>query len=96
MAKKGGFAMSSNIKIIPVSFEIDLNNPEKAIKVQYVVELKTSVYNDIMSSGVTFVADENTMELVDKLADSIANKINQDLGLQVTSIEETVNQEEEL
>lgn len=69
------------LKVIPVQVEIDLKNPEQPLKVQYVVELATEVYNDIMSTGVTYMADPSIAKAVEDLVGIITAKINQDLGL---------------
>ena len=86
-----------NIKIIPVHLELDLKNPEQPLKVQYVVELVTDTYNDVMSTGVTYMADPIIAKAVENLVDTITTKIHTDLGLmQQPETTETTQEEEEL
>ena len=93
MAKEGGFM---NIKIIPVHLEMDLKNPEQPLKVQYVVELATNIYNDVMSTGVTYMADPDIAKAIENLVDIITNKIHADLGLATDTNPEPEQKEEEL
>lgn len=83
-----------NVKIIPVHLELDLKSPEQPIKVQYVVELSTATYNDVMSTGVTYMADQDIATIVELLVDSITKKIHTDLGIS-TGAEINPKQEEE-
>ena len=86
-----------NIKIIPVHLELDLKNPEQPLKVQYVVELATDTYNDVMSTGVTYMADPVISKSVEDLVEIITSKIHTDLGLlQPRSSAEPIQEEEEL
>lgn len=86
-----------NIKIIPVHLELDLKNPEQPLKVQYVVELATDSYNDVMSTGVTYMADPLIAKSIEDLVDIITNKIHTDLGLlQQSTTNEPEQEEEEL
>ena len=84
-----------NIKIIPVHVEIDLKNPEQPLKVQYVVELTTEAYSDVMSTGVTYLADKDIAIAVENLVDAMTRKIHLDLGLEIKQ-ETKPNQEEDL
>ena len=71
-----------NIKVIPTQLEVDLKNTEQPLKVQYVVELTTESYNDIMSSGLTYLSNDRVNAIVDQLVDAITATIHGDLGLQ--------------
>ena len=87
------------IKVIPVHLELDLKSPESPLKVQYVVELTTGVFNDVMSTGVTYLANPEVAKAIEHLVDAITNGINVDLGLQTqVETEETdaLHAEEEL
>lgn len=77
------------VSVIPVQVEIDLKNPEQPLKVHYMVELTTSVYSDVMSSGMTYVSDDTTTSLITRLAEHIKNKIHKDLGLEHETLEES-------
>lgn len=83
MAKEGG---SMNVKLLPVSLEVDLKNAETPLKVQYVVELTTDTFSDVMSTGVTYMSDAAVVEAVRSLADLIASTMHRDLGLQTTNL----------
>ena len=84
-----------NIKVIPVHLELDLKNHEQPLKVQYVVELTTEKYQDVMSTGVTYMADPRISSMVEQLVDLITNTINADLGLQEDTTETKVEPQEE-
>ncbi len=84
-----------NLKVIPVHLEIDLKNPEQPLKVQYIVELTTEVYNDIMSSGMTYIADPTIAKAIEDLVDKVQRKISADLGLSQEQSTDTPNQQEE-
>ena len=71
-----------NIKVIPTQLEVNLKNTEQPLKVQYVVELTTESYNDIMSSGLTYISNSRVNAIVDQLVDAITDTIHGDLGLQ--------------
>lgn len=85
------------IKVIPVHLEVELKNPEQPLKVQYVIELTTEVYSDIMGTGVTYLADPDVTKTVEMLVNQIQQKINMDLGI-LSSVPDTNtnNQEEDL
>ena len=83
-----------NIKIIPTNLEIDIKNPETPLKVHYVVELATDAYNDIMSSGVTYISDPTVQSAIENLTQKITDKINLDLGLQSVKIKPQDTEEE--
>ena len=75
------------VKVIPVKLEVDLKNHETPLQVQYIVELTTEVYNDIMSSGMTYIADPEISKAVENLVGLITTKISSDLGI----LEENIN-----
>lgn len=87
-----------DIKVIPVHIEIDLKNPEQPLKVQYIVELSTEVYNDVMSSGMTYIADETVFKAVQALTDAVSSRVHVDLGLEQPNLntKTTPKQEEDL
>lgn len=85
------------IKVIPTKFEVDAKDPESPLKVEYVVELTTEIYSDIMSSGLTYINDETIQKCVETLAEAVQAKIEADLGLKSPTIEQpTIYKEEDL
>ena len=87
-----------NVKVIPVHIEIDAKNPEQPLKVQYIIELTTEVYSDVIGGGMTYVADEVVSKAIDAFIETIQTKISQDLGIVPPSndITTTHTEEEEL
>lgn len=85
------------VKVIPTKLEVDAKNPESPLKVEYVVELTTEVYSDMMSSGVTYINDDTIQKCVETLAEAVQAKIEADLGLKSPTIEQqTLYKEEDL
>ena len=83
------------IKVVPVKLEIDLKNHETPLQVYYVVELTTEIYSDVMSSGMTHIADPDIAKTVEKLVGQITTKISSDLGLVTDDITITTQTKEE-
>lgn len=92
--------MSTSIKVIPVKININTADmdPEASIyhaQVEYMVELTTDTYNNIMSNGTTWVTDPSVDKAIRNLLDVIQETINRDLGLSQNTLPQTLPTEEE-
>ena len=84
-----------NIKVIPVRIEVNAKNPEEPLKVDYMVELSTSSYNDFIGGGSTLMSDESVAKAAEALIETITVKIESDLGISNNTETTEQSQEEE-